>query len=132
MDKRTRTDLFLACLRDAPACASATEALEQIARTLDGVENEFTSIPHNPAAWESDGRMYPPQADSRRVVEGHPELRRYRSVGHSIWVADSGAIMIELANGGERCLDKPGTDGRTITEQMADSASRLSSPASRE
>ena len=55
--------------------------------------------------------MYPPQEDRRRDVAGRTDVRRYRSVGHNIWVADNGAIMITSANGATVCLDKPGLDG---------------------
>ena len=48
MDKKARTDLFLARLHAAPACESAEAALEQVGHVLNGVENEFTSIPFNP------------------------------------------------------------------------------------
>lgn len=131
MDKKARTELFFVRLRAAPACGSVEDALEQVAQVLNRIEDEFTSIPFNPDTWDSDGRMYPPQEDRRRDVPGHPDIRRYRSVGHNIWVADNGAIRITLANGTTVCLDKPGLDSRTITRMMDSVASTRSSPASR-
>lgn len=131
MDKKARTDLFFVRLLAAPVCGSVEDALEQVAQVLNGVEDAFTMIPFNPGAWDSDGRMYPPQEDRRRDVPDHPDIRCYRSVGHNIWVANNGAIRITLAKGATVCLDKPGLDSRTITCMMDSVASTRSSPASR-
>jgi hypothetical protein len=122
MTRRERTEIFFRRLAASGPCASADEALGRIADVLNGIEDMFTSIPFNPAAWESDGRLYPPQEDQRRDVAGHPDIRRYRSRQHNSWIADNGAIRID--QGGTICLEKPGADGRTIAQLMAGKASK--------
>ena len=112
LSRRQRVAAFIKRLRAAPAAGSANEAFDLVASTLNGVEDELTSIPFDPAKWEEDGRMYPPQPDSARDVEGRPDLTRYRSRKHNTWIGSNGAIRIEDGSG--RCLiDKPGADGRT-------------------
>jgi hypothetical protein len=98
---------------DAPLAHSADEALALIVNILNGVENEFTSIPYDPARSGSDGRMYPPQPDAAREVPGRADLTRYRSVAHNTFVAANGAIRIEtLAK--DLLLSKPGADGNEV------------------
>ena len=41
----------------------------------------MTSIPYDPANWMTDGRMYPPQPDSKKAVSGRSDVTRYRSKG---------------------------------------------------
>jgi len=122
MDKHQRLDLFLMRMRKAPDCASLEEALALVESTLNGVEDEFTSTPFNPALWQSDGRLYPPQNDQRREVPGHPEIVRFRSYRHNTWIAINGAICITERTG-QCVLDKPGIDGRTISAMMRESRS---------
>jgi len=122
MDRKERTTLFLHRLAAAPACSTADAALAQIGVVLNEIEDECTAIPFNPAAWESDGRLYPPQEDQRRDVEGYPAIRRYRSKQHNSWIADNGAIRI--MQGSILCLEKPGTDGRTISMMMETTISK--------
>ena len=73
----------------------------------------MTDIPFDPDAWLSDGRMYPPQGDSRRKVPGRNDLVRYRSLGHNTWIGANGAIRIAGVDG-QVFLEKPGADGRTV------------------
>ncbi|MFC5507904.1 hypothetical protein [Bosea massiliensis] len=127
--KAQRTEIFLSRLEAAVPCSSASEALELLAETLAAVEDEFTIIPNNPHLWESDGRLYPPREDSRREVEGHDDIVRYRSRKHSTLIASNGAIKI--VKGFETCLDKPGSDGLTISEKMDVDTSRDLSKALR-
>jgi hypothetical protein len=116
--KRWRLALFLRRLQDAPPAGNADAALTLLADVLNAVEDEYTSIPFNPSRWLDDGRMYPPQADSRRRVPGRVDLTRYRSRGHNIWIGANGAIRIETLPDEEihkPCIiDKPGQDGRRI------------------
>jgi hypothetical protein len=111
--KAERLAEFLRRLGAAPAAADANEAFRQLADILDGVEDEMTSIPFDPANWQNDGRMYPPQPDSLRAVPGRPDVRRFRSKGHNTLVGDNGAIEIRDLSG-RPVLSKPGADGRTI------------------
>jgi hypothetical protein len=61
----------------------------------------------------TDGRMYPPQADSIRPVKGRPDLTRYVSKGHNTIIGRNGAIEIRLLDG-TPVFRKPGADGASI------------------
>lgn len=111
--KPVRLAEFIRRLQDAPAAKTHDDALVLLADCLNAVENEMTDIPFDPDAWLSDGRMYPPQGDSRRKVPGRDDLVRYRSVGHNTWVRANGAIRIASVDG-QVFLEKPGADGRTV------------------
>ena len=50
--KELRVQEFLDRLKDAPPASSAKEAYALICDTLNGVEDEFTSIPFNIAVTE--------------------------------------------------------------------------------
>jgi hypothetical protein len=112
LTRSERLAIFLDRLSAAPAASSAEEALILLAATLNGVEDEFTTIPFDLSRSQSDGRMYPPLPDSAREVPGRPDVTRYRSRAHNTWVAANGAIRIASVDGGEPLLDKAGTDDR--------------------
>jgi|SRR5947207_1440277 len=103
-------------LAAAPPAANANEARELLAFTLTQVEDELTDVPNNPENWRTDGRMYPPQNDSRREVVGWPNVIRYRSIWHNTYIASNGAIEI-AAVGGDVLLSKAGADGRRIWDR---------------
>lgn len=84
-----------------------------IAATLNGVEDEFTSISFDPLQWQSDGRMYPPQRDSAHEVPDRGDVTRFRNVRHNTWIATYGAILIRTLDG-KALLDKPGRSGRKV------------------
>ena len=122
--KRERVGLILAALRDAPAAASREEALSLMDRIFRLVEDKHSGVLHEPF---DVNRLYPPVAAMERRIAGKPWLRRYRHTGHYTLIADNGAIVIRvfvhgMKDGmmtivGERTeLEKPGADGRTITE----------------
>ena len=67
---------FLRRLSAAPAASSFDEAYRQLGDILNAVEDEMTSIPFDPANWQNDGRMYPPQMDSLRTVLGRGDVKR--------------------------------------------------------
>ncbi len=121
VSQRERTDIFLERLAAAPACSTDAEALEALARILTGVEDEFTTIPNDPSQWKTDGRLYPPQTDNQFAVDGHDDIVRFRNRKHSTLIGANGAIKITKE--GATCLDKPGSDGRTITSLMASTVS---------
>ncbi len=56
--KAERFAEFLRRLHAAPAAASFDEAFQQLGDILNTVEDEMTSIPFDPANWQSDSRMY--------------------------------------------------------------------------
>jgi hypothetical protein len=116
-DKRQRIAQFLARLRAAKAERTAAEAFQLVARVLTAVEDKHTEIPANPELWASDGRLYPPQADARRTVEGHPGVARFRSLAHNTLIAENGAIEIRAGANWQRgsiLLRKPGADGNDV------------------
>ena len=113
-----RIALFFERLKAHPAAATHDEAFRAVADILNAVEDEFSGAPYDPEKHLSDGRMYPPQEDSRRQVAGRDDVVRYRSRGHNTWIANNGAMRIEkIGNKGQPavlCLDKPGADGKTV------------------
>ncbi len=114
LSKAERFQKFLDALRDARCASSADEAVELLANTLNASEDQWSGIPFNPASWASDGRMYPPQADSVRAVEGRPDLRRYRSRAHNTFIAENGAIEIHGVARSSVIFQKAGCDGRGV------------------
>jgi hypothetical protein len=108
---------FFTHLGALPAASSIAEARAQLERTLNAVEDEMSGAPYNPALWRIDGRMYPPQDESLRLVPGRPDMIRLRTLAHNIRVRENGAIEIsEIQPDGEAVVfAKPGADGRGVT-----------------
>jgi hypothetical protein len=111
--KAERFAEFLRRIEAAPAASRFDEAFQQLSDILNAVEDEMTSIPFDPASWQIDGRMYPPQWDSLRSVSGRSDVRRFRSKAHNTLIGDNGAIEIRDLSG-QTILTKPGADGRAI------------------
>jgi hypothetical protein len=111
--KAQRLTEFLRRLRWAAPPSDAQEAFDLIARTLNAVEDEFSATPFEPSAWQTDGRLYPPQADSQRAVPGRADVTRYRSRSHNTFIAENGAIEIQTIDG-VVLLSKPGADGESV------------------
>jgi hypothetical protein len=109
---------FLKRLGEAGPAASREEAFRLVVDTLNGVEDQFSGVAPDPDRHLTDGRLYPPQEDSRRDVLGRDDVVRYRSRGHNTWIANNGAIRIEQIGKNDEpsvcCLDKPGADDRTV------------------
>jgi hypothetical protein len=117
---RPKPERFAELLRrlgSAPAADTFDEAYEQLCIILNEVEDGMTSIPFQPELWQTDGRMYPPQADSIREVEGHSKVKRFRSRRHNTYIGENGAIEISSAPEGEVIFSKPGVDGKGVWEQ---------------
>lgn len=112
--KRARLEI-LQRLCDAPPAISGEQALTLIGSLLNAVEDQTTGIPFKPDQWASDGRMYPPMPDNAHDVPDRSDVTRYRSVGHNIWIAANGAILIKSLLD-EVMIDKPGADGRKVGE----------------
>jgi hypothetical protein len=111
--KAMRLAEFLRRLRWAAPASDAQEAFELVARTLNAVEDEFSGTPFDPSVWQTDGRLYPPQADNQRAVPGRHGVTRYRSRSHNTFIAENGAIEIQTVEG-VVLLSKPGADGETV------------------
>lgn len=105
---------FISRLAAAEACDSADAALTQLSDILKAVEDEFSGVEFDPDFPRDDGRMYPPREDSRRRVDGRPDLRRYRSVAHNTFVSEDGALPIEGVRDKLCLIDKPARNGRRI------------------
>lgn len=86
-------------LDDGPGTSNADDAMSQMHRTLDEVEDELSGIPRNPnPGLESNGRMYPPQAD--RTVRSPDGSITTTSKGHTTDFGPDGSITVRnRANG---------------------------------
>ncbi len=100
-------------LAAAPPAATAEEAKSLVDNTLNDVEDELTGIPFDASAWQTDGRLYPAQEDSRRPVAGRPEVVRYRHRSHYTYLGANGAIEITSLSQ-EVLFRKVGADGNYI------------------
>ena len=114
--KALRLTEFLTALAALPAARTATEAMEQIAVTLNEVEDRLSGVPYDPTAWMNDGRMYPPKQNAARPVPGKPALTRYRSRQHNTFVGTNGAIRIEDVLSGKVLINKPGHNGLHVDD----------------
>jgi hypothetical protein len=99
-------------LADAPPAQTGSEVFAQLANIMNEVEDR-TGIPFEPRRWQTDGRMYPPQDDSWRSVPDHPQVRRFRSRAHNIYIGANGSISIVRLDDTVE-LAKPGADGRGV------------------
>lgn len=115
ISRQERLELFVQRLLDAPAANTHDEAYTMLCGILDAVEDEFSGVAANPAAYQNDGRMYPPQPDSARSVEGREDMIRYRSRAHNTFIAPNGAIAIVTIGANNKTIcSKPGADGKDI------------------
>src|SRR5437868_3937010 len=55
-----RLEVYYYRLRRAPPVLDHDKAMQLMAETLNGVEDEFSGDPYNPSEPGNDGRMYPP------------------------------------------------------------------------
>lgn len=114
MRKIERIQEFIKRLNNSPACGIGEDALEKLAKVLNEVEDEFSNIPYSPHLWMTDGRMYPPQEDSRRTT-ANPNMIRYRNKGHNTFIGSNGSIKIKDIKGNV-IVDKAGLDSRKVDE----------------
>jgi hypothetical protein len=114
--KADRLEALFEAMTNAPVASTFDEAFELLCQTLNQVEDRMTSIPYNPNAFETDGRMYPPENDNRRVVAGHENVIRFRSLGHNTFISSNGAIEIQLIPSERVIFTKPGKDGKQVWE----------------
>ncbi len=114
LSKQERLRIFIEKLSAASPASSEEKALVLIATVLNAVEDEATSIPYLPEQWMADGRMYPPQLDSRRTLSS--DVARYRTRSHNTVIAANGAIRIETVSGKQVVLDKSGQNGKKVSD----------------
>lgn len=109
-----RFQLFLRVLTMLPNPSTHDDRRTQLDYVLNYVEDWFSGVPFDPSNWANDGRMYPPQDDSRFAVSGHPDVTMYRTKGHRVYIRSNGAIRIEEV--ATRCvvLENPGADGQRV------------------
>jgi hypothetical protein len=110
----SRAERFAEILRrldGAPAASSFDEAYRQLCDIVNAVEDEMTSVPYDPANWQTDGRLYPPQMDNMKDLPGHPEVKRFRTRRHYVLIGPNGAIEIQERTG-RAILAKLGADGK--------------------
>jgi hypothetical protein len=116
LSKIERLEIFFERLSNCQLANTHQAAYELLCETLNSVEDQFADAPFNPDNWQTDGRMYPPQPDRAREVEGHPHVTRYRSVKHNTYIGDNGALEIRsIPEEDDGALfSKPGADGRGV------------------
>lgn len=105
---------FFRRLAAVPSASDHDGVMKQVVDILNQVEDEMTSIPYDPTYPRNDGRMYPPQPDSKKVVHGRKNVARYRSKGHSTLIGSNGAIQIIDHASGDVVFNKPGADGHSL------------------
>src|SRR3954447_20580436 len=93
------------------------EHTSKLCRVLNQVEDELTTIPFHPDNYQTDGRLYPPQPDSMRAVDGRPEITRFRSRAHNTFIGANGSIEIRAVASKDVVFSKPGSDGRGVWDQ---------------
>lgn len=92
--KAERLAEILRRLKLAEPVRNAEEAFRLLTHTIDAVEDELSGAPYNPDSWVDDGRIYAPQPDSARPVDGRSDLTRYRSRKHNTFIGGDGSIEI--------------------------------------
>ena len=113
--REERLQTFLDRLQAAVPAKSRDEAFSQISTILTEVEDELSGIPNDPGRHLDDNRLYPPQLDSQRSVDGRPDIKRYRSKGHNTYIRDNGAIRIgRIKKTSIVIFDKAGADGKFV------------------
>lgn len=113
LSKGDRFQEFLSRLEKATPARSHDDAFKLLSDTLNQVEDEFTTPPYQPEHWQADGRMYPPEDDNAREVEGRSDVIRYRNRAHNTLIRGNGAIQIQDVEG-KVLFEKCGSDGQGV------------------
>lgn len=120
LPRKARLELFYQRLGECQPFQSFDQALEGLSRILNQVEDEFSGVAYQPDTHQTDGRMYPPQADSVREVDGFPSVARLRHKAHNTFIGSNGAIEIrDATNPPETArlqFQKPGSNGKGVWE----------------
>jgi hypothetical protein len=121
--KGERVKLFTKELGGRPPAKSHDEAYKQLADSMNKVKDAESGMPFHPERWATDGRLYPPQEDRRLPIPDRPDIAGYRSLGHTTYIGDNGAIEIQTAvpkgqeGKGKVIFSKQGADGRGVWEK---------------
>lgn len=115
-EKSKRLSEFYERFGKAPPSSSFDEAYGLFATLMNAVEDEFSGVPYDPARWQSDGRLYPPQIDSIRDVPDKLFVKRFRSKWHNTFIGINGAVEIYDMFRQEVVFVKLGSDGRGVWE----------------
>src|SRR5205814_1831190 len=102
---------FYSRLANLPAPGTADEALEQVATTLDAVEDDWSGVPKKtppPPPNMPDGRMYPPLPD--RIVHHADGSLTARTKGHIIEVGAKGSVTFRRKKTGVIEYTREGRD----------------------
>ena len=107
MSMAARLNKIFARVNELPAARTAEEAISQMHKSLDEVENQYSGVPKasNPGL-KSDGRMYPVQAD--RMVKGPDGTITATSRGHTTIYGPNGSITVYNRAGGFVVFEKSG------------------------
>lgn len=120
LSRKERLELFFQRLGESHHFQNLNEALDGLSQILNQVEDEFSGVPYQPDEHETDGRMYPPQADSVREVDGYPAVSRLRHKGHNTFISENGAIEIRVATvpteSAHLLFQKLGSNGKGVWE----------------
>ncbi|MBL1080312.1 SHOCT domain-containing protein [Nocardia sp. 2] len=104
---RQRLDIYYERLGQLPPANSADEAFNQVATTLDAVEDQYSGVPRNPnPGLDWDGRMYPPREDY--TVQNPDGSLTANTKGSVINIGSNGSIEIISKNSGQVEFFKPG------------------------
>jgi hypothetical protein len=90
-----RLNEFFHRLGNSPRANSAEDALEEIGRTLDAVEDALSGIPKQtppPPPSMPDGRMYPPLSDN--ILRRADGTIMAWTRGHIIEIGADGSVVI--------------------------------------
>jgi hypothetical protein len=114
--KKNRFESFIGRLEKHKSASTAQEAFDLLSHILNQVEDELTNIACSPERWMNDGRMYPPQADSKRSTSSI-QVCRYRSKGHNTYIGNNGAIKIQgIGSNKTVFIDKAGQDSKKVND----------------
>jgi hypothetical protein len=114
MERGDRLALVIRRLERTPPCNSEDECLAALSTVMKEVEDEHSGVEFDPERWMTDGRLYAPQPDRRREVEGHPAVSVYRARRHRVFIGENGSIEIQEVEGRSALLRKAGADGRHV------------------
>jgi hypothetical protein len=132
--KRERLEEICRRLALLPPSSTFEEMREQLERTINEVEDEWTPFPYNPADLDpanrriATDRIYPVQDDNVNDVHGHSTVKQLTSAGHHTFIRSNGSIEIrskKCPDGsratppqklGTLILEKDGHDGRGVWE----------------